>query len=156
MIRLARKEDGERLAAIVDDAYALYIPRIGGKPGPMLEDYADLAAQGLAHVWVDEGLILGLIVLLDGEGYLLLDNIAVAPEAQGKGIGRRLMAFVEAEALRRGYMELRLYTNERMTENLSLYPKLGFEETHRGRQAGFDRVFFRKRLDPHSPERSDF
>lgn len=146
MIRLALKKDGERLAAIVDAAYALYIPRIGGKPGPMLEDYADLAAQGLAHVWEESGAILGLVVLIDCDGYLLLDNIAVAPEAQGKGIGGRLLAFVEAEALRRGFTELRLYTNEKMTENLTLYPKLGFEETHRGRQAGFDRVFFRKGL----------
>ncbi len=146
MIRLAVQEDGKRLAAIIDEAYALYIPRIGGKPGPMLEDYADLAAKGLAHVWDEGGAILGLVVLIDGDGYLLLDNIAVAPEAQGKGIGGRLMAFVEAEALRRGFAELRLYTNEKMTENLTLYPKLGFEETHRGRQAGFDRVFFRKRL----------
>lgn len=146
MIRLASREDGERLATIVDAAYAPYIPRIGGKPGPMLEDYADLAAKGLAHVWEENGAILGLVVLIDEDGHLLLDNIAVAPEAQGKGIGGRLMAFVEAEGLRRGYTELRLYTNEKMTENLTLYPKLGFEETHRGRQAGFDRVFFRKCL----------
>jgi GNAT superfamily N-acetyltransferase len=146
MIRLAVKEDGERLAAIIDAAYTLYIPRIGGKPGPMLEDYADLAAKELAHVWEERGEIVGLVVLIDGDGFLLLDNIAVAPEAQGKGIGGRLLAFVEAEALRRGFAELRLYTNEKMTENLTLYPKLGFEETHRGRQAGFDRVFFRKRL----------
>ena len=146
MIRLARKEDGPRLAAIVDAAYARYIPRIGDKPGPMLEDYADLAARGLAHVWEAEGVIQGLVVLIDGDGYLLLDNIAVTPETQGQGVGGRLMAFVEAETLRRGFAELRLYTNEKMTENLTLYPKLGFEETHRGRQAGFDRVFFRKRL----------
>jgi GNAT superfamily N-acetyltransferase len=148
MIRQARKEDGARLAEIVDAAYARYVPRIGGKPGPMLEDYADLAAQGLAHVFEHEGAILGLAVLIDGDGYLLLDNIAVAPEAQGQGIGGRLITFVEAEARRRGFMELRLYTNEKMTENLTLYPKLGFEETHRARQAGFDRVFFRKRLSP--------
>lgn len=146
MIRQARREDGPRLAEIVNAAYAIYVPRIGGKPGPMLEDYPDLAAKGLAHLWEEAGAILGFAVLIDGDGYLLLDNIAVAPEAQGKGVGGRLIAFVEAEAVRRGFPELRLYTNEKMTENLTLYPKLGFEETHRGRQAGFDRVFFRKRL----------
>jgi ribosomal protein S18 acetylase RimI-like enzyme len=84
--------------------------------------------------------------LIDQDGHLLLDNIAVAPEAQGEGLGKKLVAFAESEALRRGFTELRLYTNEKMTENLTLYPRLGFEETHRGRQAGYDRVFFRKRL----------
>ena len=144
MIRPARAEEGPTLAAIVDAAYAIYIPRIGGKPGPMLEDYGDLAARGLAHVLDRGGRIQGLVVLLEADGYMLLDNIAVAPEAQGQGVGRKLLAFVEAETVRRGYRELRLYTNEKMTENLTLYPKLGFTETHRARQAGFDRVFFRK------------
>jgi GNAT superfamily N-acetyltransferase len=146
MIRVAGPEDGARLSSIVDAAYALYIPRIGGKPGPMLEDYADLAARRLVYVWNVVGTIQGLVVLIERDGYLLLDNIAVAPDAQGGGVGRRLMAFAEAEALRRGFAELRLYTNIKMTENLALYPRLGFEETGRARQDGFDRVFFRKRL----------
>jgi GNAT superfamily N-acetyltransferase len=148
MIRVAAPDDAARLSRIVDAAYTLYIPRIGGKPGPMLEDYADLAARRVVYVWDAEGVIQGLVVLIESDGYLLLDNIAVAPEAQGRGIGKRLIAFAEAEALRRGFPELRLYTNEAMIENLVLYPRLGFEETGRARQAGFNRVFFSKRLLP--------
>jgi ribosomal protein S18 acetylase RimI-like enzyme len=134
------------MAEIVDAAYALYVPRIGGKPGPMLEDYEAIVADGLASVLERDGEILGLVVLIEQEGHLLLDNIAVAPKAQSEGLGKILMAFAESETLRRGFTELQLYTNEKMTENLTLYPRLGFEETHRGQQAGFDRVFFRKRL----------
>ncbi len=146
MIRLARADEGPTLLAIVEAAYALYVPRIGGKPGPMLENYDEIADLGFAYVLETDGRIQGLVVLIDGEDYLLLDNIAVDPAAQGQGVGRQLLAFVEAEALRRGYRELRLYTNVKMTENLTLYPKLGFTETHRATQAGFDRVFFRKDL----------
>ena len=43
-------------------------------------------------------------------------------------------------------MELRLYTHETMTENIALYTRLGFAETGRGHDAGYDRVFMTKRL----------
>jgi len=39
-----------------------------------------------------------------------------------------------------------LYTNERMTENLRLYPALGYLETGGAVQDGFARVFYRKLL----------
>lgn len=146
MIRPARPDEGPALSAIVDAAYALYIPRIGAKPGPMLEDYADLCARGLAFVLGRNGAVLGLLVLIDSADHLLLDNIAIAPEAQGQGLGKILMAFAEEEAKRRGFSEIRLYTHLKMTENIALYPRLGYTETHRARQAGFDRVFFTKRL----------
>jgi hypothetical protein len=56
------------------------------------------------------------------------------------------MTFAEQEAVRRGYNELRLYTHEKMTENLVMYPALGWQETGRGEQAGYQRVFFRKQV----------
>ncbi len=40
------------------------------------------------------------------------------------------MSFVAAEAKRQGYGEVRLYTNERFTENLAFYVSLGYRETH--------------------------
>lgn len=55
-------------------------------------------------------------------------------------MGRRLLAFAEAEAMRRGYSEVRLYTNVLMnvlmTENRRLYAAIGYEETGRGTGAG--------------------
>ena len=75
-----------------------------------------------------------------------LDNIAVAPARQGSGLGRRLLAFAEAEAVRSGYREIRLYTHQTMTENQHLYAAIGYEETGRGIEAGYERVFMRKRL----------
>ena len=37
-----------------------------------------------------------------------------------------------------------LYTNEAMTENLAMYPSLGYLEIERKEQDGYKRVFFRK------------
>ncbi len=128
-------------------AYAMYVERIGKPPGPMLDDYGALIAQGTVSVLEADEVIAAIIVLLPKPDHLLLDNIAVRPTRQGQGLGRRLIEFAENEARRLGYPELRLYTHEKMTENIALYRRLGFEETGRGREAGYDRVFMTKRLD---------
>jgi len=147
ILRRATPQDVTALTRIVHDAYALYVARIGKPPGPMLDDYARRVREETAWVLVDGGAIVGVLVLLPQDDYLLLDNVAVAPQQQGKGLGRVLIAFAEAEARRRGYGEVRLYTHETMRENIAMYPRLGYEETGRGEQAGYRRVFFRKRLD---------
>ena len=75
--------------------------------------------------------------------YLLLDNIAVSPTRQGSGLGRRLLAFAEDEALRRGYYEIRLHTHQTMVENQRLYTSIGYEETGRGSVVSLrDKAFF--------------
>jgi GNAT superfamily N-acetyltransferase len=66
---------------------------------------------------------------------------------QGRGIGVRLLDLAEDHARSLHLGEVRLYTNEAMTENLSYYPRHGYAETHRAEQDGFRRVYFRKPLD---------
>jgi ribosomal protein S18 acetylase RimI-like enzyme len=141
--------DRDAVEAVVHRAYASYVERIGKPPGPMLDDYGKRIAEGSASVLEGaDGAILAIIVLLPHGDHLLLDNIAVRPEAQGQGLGRRLVAFAEEEARRRGFAELRLYTHQTMTENIALYRRLGFVETGRGHEDGYDRVFMAKRLAP--------
>jgi ribosomal protein S18 acetylase RimI-like enzyme len=145
-IRPARPQDVAAIARIVEDAYSRYIARMGKRPGPMDDDYPARVAGHDVWVLEHDGAIAGILVLLEEPDHLLLDNVAVAPGHTGQGFGRRLVAFAEAEARHRGYPEIRLYTHVTMTENIALYARLGFEETHRAEQAGFQRVFMRKRL----------
>lgn len=147
-LRPARSGEGRDLAALVDAAYGHYVARIGRKPGPMLDDYAARIAAGQAHVAEDKaGALLGLVVLEDCEdGALLLDNVAVSPLAQGTGVGRALIAFAEAEARRRGAGLVRLYTHEKMVENIALYTRIGFAEVGRVEEKGFRRVYMEKQL----------
>jgi GNAT superfamily N-acetyltransferase len=146
IIRPASSADRLTVERIVRAAYTRYIARIGKPPGPMRDDYAQRIADQAVWVLIACGEIAGIVVLLEEHGHLLLDNVAVEPRHQGKGIGRSLIEFAEQEARRRGHTEIRLYTHQAMHENIALYARLGYEETGRGEQAGFARVFFRKML----------
>ena len=145
-IRAATAADVSAITEIVDQAYRHYVDRIGKPPGPMLDDYAARVLEGVVWVLEEGAAVAGIVVLLPTTNYLLLDNIAVSPARQGLGLGRQLLAFAEAEALRRGYHEIRLYTHQTMVENQRLYAAIGYEETGRGTEAGYDRVFMRKQL----------
>lgn len=84
---------------------------------------------------------------------MLLDNVALRPEAQGRGYGRQLIAFAERVARDSQLECMRLYTHEMMTENIALYARLGFVETHRAEEKGLRRVYMAKDLtrDDSSP-----
>jgi N-acetylglutamate synthase-like GNAT family acetyltransferase len=144
LLRRAAAHDAPALADLAEAAYAHYVPRIGRRPMPMDADY--LAAVRDAETWVldDDGEVVGCIVLKVVDGYLLLENIAVAPGAQGQGLGSRLLAHTELRAGALGLTEIRLFTNEAMVENIVWYGERGFAETHRAGEGALRRVFFRK------------
>ncbi len=142
-IRPAREEDLPLLVELVERAYAPYVARIGRRPAPMDDDYAEKVGEGQVVV-ADDGMVVGLIVLVAASDHLLIENLAVDPERHGAGIGRVLMGYAESYARARGFRELRLYTNAAMVENLSFYPRLGYVEVARRTEEGFERVFFSK------------
>lgn len=147
MIRPARPEEAAALAALVERAYAPWVPVIGRRPMPMDDDYAARIAAGQAWLLERDGAVAGAVVLEEASDHLLLDNVAVEPARHGEGIGRALLDFVEEEARRRGKPEVRLYTNALMVRNIALYARLGYAETGREVQAGFHRVFMAKPVE---------
>jgi len=59
-------------------------------------------------------------------------------------VGSRLLRLAEEQAQAQGLPEVRLFTNEAMTENLDYYPRRGYREIHRCTQEGYRRVYFTK------------
>ena len=151
-IRLATLDDLSAVTAIVDGAYRPYIASIGREPGPMLDDYDALIRAGRVNVFED-GAIGGLVVLWPEGRAMLLDNVAVHPEWQGRGIGSALMRFAEDSARASGCVAVRLYTNELMVENIERYRRLGYVETHRAEEKGLRRVFMSKATGSPLPPR---
>jgi GNAT superfamily N-acetyltransferase len=147
-LRLATQNDIQVVEDIVRAAYSHYIPRIGREPGPMLDDYTALIAEGRVVVVELAGMVQGILVLIPHDDAMLLDNIAVEPNAQGQGLGRYMLEFAEQQALKAGYSAIKLYTNEAMTENISMYGRIGYVETHRVVEKSLRRVYMLKRLTP--------
>ena len=147
-IRPAHRDDVEPIRSLVERAYAGWVPVIGLRPAPMDADYAALVEEGDVYVWAAPD-IAGLLVLRPtDDGALMVENVAVDPERQGRGLGPALLEFAESQARSRGIDQLRLYTHERMTTNIELYERLGWTEYDRLAEHGFARVFMRKQVSP--------
>lgn len=128
----------------MEEAYSPYVARIGREPGPMRDDYAARIAAGELEVVDGPDGLDTILVLVPEEGFLLLDNVAVASAARGKGLGGALIDHAEARARALGLPHVRLYTHELMTENQAIYARRGYVETHRAEENGFRRVFMAK------------
>ncbi len=115
----------------------------------MVADYAGHVARGEAYLLESGATVAGYIVTFPKQGGQFVENAALSPAFQGQGLGRKLLAFADDEARRHGFTRVFLYTNAKMTENLDFYPRLGYVETHRVHEDGFDRVYMTKELtDP--------
>ena len=147
VIRQAESGDVDSIRTVVEAAYAEYVPRMGRRPAPMSADYAALVAAGEVWVGGDGDEVIGVLVIRPAGDALELENVAVSPERQGKGYGGALLAFAEERARALGLAAIELYTNEVMTENLRLYPRLGYVEVERRVEDRYRRVYFRKALD---------
>ncbi len=146
VVRRALAPDVSAITELVRTAYEHYVPRIGRPPVPMTLDYARIVAAG--ETWVAERgeRLVGVLVLEHHDDHVLVENLAVLPDAQGLGIGSRLLRHAEDQARARDVHELRLYTHELMTENRAYYPRRGYRETHRSGDPPWRRVFFSKEL----------
>lgn len=144
--RPATIADAAAISACVRAAYQRHVEAIGRRPGPMLEDYAQVVRDNRAYVIEDDGRVVAALVLKDTDGGILLDNVAVLPSRQGEGFGRLLVEHAESEARRLGHDHLDLYTHRQMTGNVAMYARYGYKEFDRRTEHGFPRVYMRKRL----------
>ena len=148
-IKPAAPADAAAMRQCVHEAYVHYVERMGQTPGPMLDDYDAVASrEGSFVAMTAAGDVVGILVMIKSPAQMLLDNIAVAPTCQGQGLGAALLKLADQYALDHGFSALDLYTHEKMTENIAMYARAGFTETHRVNEEGFARVYMRKVLDP--------
>lgn len=143
-LRRATADDLPAIRAVIDAAYARYLTRMDKPPAPMLRDYGPSVEAGTT--WVTGSPITAVLTLYPRDDHLYVENVAVAPSAQGRGLGRALLEFAEQEAARRGLPRMALVTHETMTENQAIYARLGYVETGRRSEDGYRRVFMEKPL----------
>ena len=127
----ATADEAANIAALVNAAYSKWIDVIGGKPMPMTVDYAALIAKNCVYSVREEADLVAVLVIWPLDDALYIDNIAVAPTHQGRGIGDRLLAFAEQKARELKLDRLTLLTNEKMVSNQIYYRKHGYAELRR-------------------------
>jgi GNAT superfamily N-acetyltransferase len=146
VLRRATMDDAPAIRALTREAYAKWVPLIGREPLPMLADYVEAAQQHRIDLLYLAGKLAALIEMIPQTGHLLIENVAVSPPFQRRGLGGKLLAHAEDVAVSLGYGETRLYTNARFAGNVQLYGKLGYRIDREEESRGSMRVQMSKRL----------
>lgn len=126
-LRQAVAADAAAIRDLTRSAYAKWVPLIGREPKPMTADYEEVVGKHRFDLLYVEGTLAALIETIREIDHLLIENVAVSPSFQGRGLGRRLMAHAEQLAASSGFSEIRLYTNKLFAENVELYRRLGYQ-----------------------------
>jgi GNAT superfamily N-acetyltransferase len=146
-LRRATSTDVENIRALSRCAYAKWVPLIGREPMPMTADYERAVSDHIIDLWEEHGQLVALIEVIPASDHLLIENIAVRPDRQGKGLGGELLHGADELARSLGFDEIRLYTNAAFASNLSFYFRRGYKEYRRGTLIpGSVTVFLRKRI----------
>jgi GNAT superfamily N-acetyltransferase len=146
-IRKGILSDLDAVTHCIEEAYASYVLRIGKRPTSVDTNFGPLLRNGCVWVLECDGTVVALMVLIEREESIEIRSVAVLPEYQRQGFGGQLMAHAEQVACDSGWTTLRLYTNARLPELVTYYARLGYRETERKQESGYDRVFMMKSLD---------
>jgi heme-degrading monooxygenase HmoA/N-acetylglutamate synthase-like GNAT family acetyltransferase len=125
-LRRAVPSDAAAIRDLTREAYGKWVPLIGREPKPMTADYDAAVERHRFDLLLKDGVLAGLLETVDEGEQLLIENVAIAPQFQRQGFGRKLLAHAEAIARDLGRPRVRLYTNQKFTDNLQLYERLGY------------------------------
>ena len=139
IIRPVRDEEAEVLARLT---VAVYLDEFGVLPDDYVAELSDVRGrveEALVLVGVDDdGTVLGGITYVGRPGPLAsidrpdqaeLRMLAVAPEAQGRGVGTALVQACLHQAHAEAKREVMLHTAASMRRAQRLYERLGFRRT---------------------------
>jgi GNAT superfamily N-acetyltransferase len=150
-LRRAVSADAAAVRDLTRAAYAKWVALIGREPTPTTADYDRAVVEHIVELWEEDGQLLGLIEVIPAAALLLIENIAVRPDQQGKGIGGKLLLHAEGLARSLGLNDTQLYTNAAFASNLSFYSRRGYQEFRRGTVVpGSVTVYMAKKLEVQS------
>lgn len=145
-IRRATPDDAPAVTQVTNQACEPYVPLLGRKPQPLTADHMAMITNHQVWLLADGDCVLAFLECIDEPDTTLIYSVAVRPALQHRGLGRRLLAWAEAEAARAGHKRIRLYTNSLFESNLRLYSRLGYQETGREPYLGSTLVHMAKEI----------
>ncbi len=135
VMRWDKAERLDELLAVVHDAFRDFEP----PSGVLNETLEHLTARFRSETFFVAqagGDIIGSIFCARKDGALYLTRMAVLPAWRKRGVGRALMAAVEAEARRIGAARLTLRVRKNLPGNRVYFERFGFAVTGEGQDPG--------------------
>ncbi|MBX4889424.1 GNAT family N-acetyltransferase [Rhizobium bangladeshense] len=135
----------DELLALILTAFAPMNGRIDPPSSALSLTAEALAAKAeaeIGHVAIDNGKLTGCLFLRPEADCLYVGKLAVLPQAQGKGLGRRLLEIAEETAAELGLAALRLETRIELVDNHAVFAAWGFSRTAEKAHPGFTRTTF--------------
>lgn len=155
VVRAATAADAASLAATIAAAFEQYRGRLVPESAAFGETADAITrefAEGSGAIIAEQGdAAVGCVMTRPVDGDLYFGRLAVVPAARRRGIARRLVDAVEAEAARLGLAGVRMSARIALTENQRFFSALGYVETGREAHPGFDHpttIKRRKALPP--------
>ena len=125
--RPGTRDDVDAIGTLVRAAYARWVPLSGREPMPMTVDYSVAIAEHDFDLLCEGDTLVGLIETEHRPDHLWIENVAVQPDRQGQGLGKKLLKWAEKRAEVSGTGEIRLLTNGAFEANIKLYKKAGYK-----------------------------
>ena len=164
-LRLARLSDLNEIMDVVKDAQDFLKLQNSGQwqdGTPSIATIVEDSMKGRFYVWVEEGIIVGIIAILDYDKdydhlksgqwrfpapYLVIHRFAVRSDYHAQGIATNILKVVEDIAQERSIRTIRIDTHEKNIPMINLLVKNGFEMCGEVMIEGIKpRIAFDKRL----------
>ncbi len=129
-LRPATDSDEDVIRNCITQAYAAAKRNIVDLPDVTSGIAEDIVAHEVIVAEVGSR-VLGVVIFDVSADAITVFNLAVSPKAQGLGLARRLLDFVESTAVRRKRRVLRLRTHVEMAKTQAIYAHMGWIETGR-------------------------
>jgi ribosomal protein S18 acetylase RimI-like enzyme len=125
-VRRATIDDLSAVVALQRAAYTKNRAILGVEPLPLLADYAEIFSEYEVYLAERDGAVEGVLILEPRTDDLLIWSVAVAPAAQGRGVGNTMLALAETRARALGRTCIRLYTGKPLFNNIAWYRRCGY------------------------------
>lgn len=142
----------DELKALIHEAFASMEGVVDPPASGLRLTVEELRAKARAETGLivyDGDRIVGCAFLAERHDHLYLGKLAVAPDQQGRGIGRALVRHAERLAIAAGKPAIQLQTRIELTGNHAAFSRMGFVRTAETAHPGYDRptsVTMRKTL----------
>ncbi|KQV84481.1 GNAT family N-acetyltransferase [Rhizobium sp. Root1220] len=146
-MNISRLEAGfdrwDELLALILSSFSYMNERIEPPSSALLLTSGSLAAKAeteMAFVALEGETLVGCVFLRPEWGSVYIGKLAIAPDAQSRGIGRQLLSVAEETARSLALPALRLETRIELVENHAVFARWGFSKTAENAHPGFSRT----------------